>query len=220
MGNSAVSAVVHGAAASVVVQRNGRKTYADLLPIKQRNDHELVRTVLGANFGVWGWRFPSQRSGDGIMGRNTISASRIVTLRNGAKLAYHVNFMITATTMTQRAGGQPGRIVFDLRLLHLTARSAATQTSITEDGPSILTAAASVHCGPGNGWDWTKPQATELALKVDLDLALLQTDMANAGFDQAYMAGLRDRLKEAIADQVKSRLDDFTAEFTGDGTWI
>ena len=188
--------------------------------IKKKNEHAFIRELLdGLAYDVF--KFPVERSGDGIMGKNTISSGTIYQVP-GSKdgLLYHLNFTISAGTMTKTKPAKGGTLDLKLSRLHLTARSPKTQFTIVENGPSILTAAASIHCGPGNDWDWEEPKAKELAAKLGVDVEMLKMSTANSRKGQAYMAAAVPGLKNAIQTTVNGHLPNITVTLLADdSTW-
>ena len=182
-------------------------------------EHAFIRQVLeGLTFDVF--TFPAQRGGDGIMGKNTISSGTIYQVPGSADgLLYHLNFFISAGTMERSKGAKAGRLVLNLSLLHLTARSPKTQFTIVEDGPSILTAAASIHCGPGNDWDWKDNKTKELATVMGVDIGALKTATSNNNKGMAYMAAAVAGLITAIQTTVNGHLPNINVEMYGDNSW-
>lgn len=190
---------------------------------KPVNRHQVIREILDGL--TWdGWTFPTQSSGDGCMGINTISASRHVAVTGASdQLALHLNFMIACQGMTKSTKAKQGIFKIKLTLLHVTARATKTQVTISDDGSSILTAAGSIHCGPGNDWDWTDSKVTELTLKLGgVAVAAVQTALQGAGFNpgKAYMQGARTNLKAAILAKATHHYPRITFEVTEeDNTW-
>src|SRR5262249_29580475 len=158
-------------------------------------EHQFIREVLeGLSYDVF--TFPAQKSGDGIMGKNTISAGTIYQVEGtDSGLLYHLNFSISAGTMTKSTAAKAGTLTLNVSKLQLTARAPKTQFTIVEDGPSILTAAASIHCGPGNDWDWNDAKAKELADKLGVNVHALKLSTANSKKGQVYMAAAVSGLK-------------------------
>jgi len=194
-----------------------RMSFPDLLAIKTTNTGDFVRTIFGSSFGIGVWKFPKQADGDGIMGKNCISASYTVSVTGTDKvLALHLNFMVVPGSMTAPTTVNDfTNLTLSLSLLHMTARTANNQGGIVANGPSILTAGNSIHCGPGNDWDWTKPNVTNLQNEMGCSLVNLQT--ALAGYGQAYVAGIRDSIRAEIIRAARNR--EATATLLGDATW-
>jgi hypothetical protein len=202
-------------ATAPVIQRV--RGYDDLLPIKKRDEGEFLRTLFGTDLSVSVWKFPKQQSGDGVIGRNTISAAHHVLVQDTQKsLALHLNFMVSAGSFTKPATEDDyGTLTLNLSKLHITARSAGDQSTIVADGPSILTAARSIHCGPNNDWDWEDQRVQELINAINASLPNLQATLAERG--QAYVANLRDSLKAEMRRAARNR--EVNVVFNGDNTW-
>lgn len=151
------------------------------------------------------------------MGRNCISAAYKIPVTGAThQVALHVNFMMGTGTFTKGATDDDfSNLGIHLSLLHITARSAKNQLSIEENGPSILSAAKSIHCGPGNDWDWTRPQVDELCIDIGATSANLQAALVPFGAN--YMQGIRDGLRDEIRRNCRNRYVDVA--FTGDSTW-
>ncbi|HET7867412.1 MAG TPA: DUF4157 domain-containing protein, partial [Burkholderiaceae bacterium] len=197
-----------------VVQRKG---YDELLAIKTRNEHEFLRTLFGSAFSVGVWKFPKQKSGDGIMGKNTISAAYEVAVAGATdKVALHINFMVTAGSFNKSTTGDGySTLTLNLSKLHITARSASNQIQIVEDGASILSAARSIHCGPNNDWDWRHKNVGELSTEINATAGNLQA--ALNGYGQAYVGALCTPLKDEMTRTARNR--DVDVNFQGDRTW-
>ncbi len=180
------------------------KTYEELLEIKKQNEHEFIRELLGNTFSTSVFSFPKQSKGAGIMGKNCISKQYEKPVLGATKmLAIHTNFMISAGSFTKaRNDDDFHSLTLTLSKVHITARSAGTQLLIEEANPSILTAAKSIHCGPGNDWDWTDKNVNELLIDINGTLPNLQA--ALTGFGQAYMSGWSDDLKVAIEKRLRN----------------
>jgi hypothetical protein len=212
------ASVSPGSAAGHLVQRV--KNEGEVFEVKKRREGTFLREILeGLTCGLWS--FPKQHSGDGIIGKNCISAGVVYQVPKAKKgLCYHVNFMISAGTMAKSTPARRGRLVLSLSLLHLTARADGTQALIVEDGPSILTAAKSIHCGPGNDWDWKDERAKELAIDLGCEVTDIQNSMSNTGLGKPSMAALRGPLKAAIIATVNGHLPNIDVEWGDvDSTW-
>jgi hypothetical protein len=209
-GNAAVQRVI-------TVQRLSEAELYDLR--KKGKEHAFIRGVLGT-FEHDGFRYPAQSQGDGIMGRNTISASSEYRVPKSDKfVAYHVNFMISAGSMTKTGSKTGLALTLKLSKLHLTARGATSQTNLVEDGPSILTAERSIHCGPGNDWDWTKPNARNLATELGVDVGDLKLGVLNSRLGRESMAKSRGALQAKIDNRVQVALPGCAVTFDNDSTW-
>ena len=167
------------------------------------------------------WNFPKQSKGsggDGVLGRNSISTAHKVSVAGASDdAALHVNFVIVPTAL-RRPTDEDGRssMTFQVSKFHMTARSAANQQDIVDDGPSILTAAKSIHCGPNNDWNWTKVNATALATEIGATIPNLQT--ALSPFGMTYTGAQRAPCEERIVKSARNRDVDATVE-AGDRTW-
>ncbi|MGH3548504.1 MAG: hypothetical protein ACRDQU_10430 [Pseudonocardiaceae bacterium] len=234
MGNTSVQALLQrwDAERVVTIQRKEDGPLYDLMKKGSvpANRHKIIREVL-ENFTWDGWQFPRQASGDGCMGLNTISASRIVPVVGATDdLALHLNFMISYGRMdkvqrhkrTNVITGR-GRFRLTLSLLHLTARTKGTQITISDNGGSKVTAGASIHCGPGNDWDWGDDEnAKELSRLLNVDVGAVQTALQLAGFNSgmAYMAGAKAALEQAILAQGQANYPNVDFEVSEkDNTW-
>lgn len=183
-----------------------------LIETKKSNEHQYIRELFGAMV-VAGWTFPSQTNGDGIMGKNTISASRLVASGGTHQIAMHINFMISCGTLSKT-----GDAAIRLKLLHVTARSEGNQIAIVEDGPSMLTAAKSIHCGPGNDWDWNHKNVAELVADLGGAATLGTVQGALNPFGMAYIAGWRANMTGAMTLAAAGK--GVTPDYTGsDATW-
>jgi hypothetical protein len=200
-----------------VVQR--KKGYADLLAVKTRDEHEFLRTLFGTNFSVNVWKFPKQKEGDGIMGKNTISASYMVDVQDTkSKVALHINFMVNAGSFNEsKTDHGYSTLTLKLSLLHITARSAKNQISIVENGPSILSAASSIHCGPNNDWDWKHDHDNVSALTKEINAPVDKLQAALSGYGRVYVGELRTPLKDEMTRTARNREVDVT--FEEDKTW-
>jgi hypothetical protein len=200
-----------------VVQR--KKGYADLLAVKKRDEHEFLRTLFGSDFSVNVWKFPKQKEGDGIMGKNTISASYMVDVQDTkSKVALHINFMVNAGSFNEsKTVHGYSTLTLKLSLLHITARSAKNQISIVENGPSILSAASSIHCGPNNDWDWKHDHVNVSALTTEINAPVEKLQAALSGYGRDYVGELRTPLKNEMTRTARNREVD--VNFEEDNTW-
>ena len=186
----------------------------DTIFVKKSNQHEVIRLLFGSSFTFLGWIIPKQKKGDGIMGKNCISAKKIVKT-TGDNLVLHLNFKIVPKSILK----EKNFIKLYISLYHITARTDYNQGLIEDHGPSILTAGESIHCGPNNDWDWTgtKTNASSLADALKIEMKELKDILKKYG--KTYVANTRNWLLDELKRVAKNRLRG-TLVVEGDGTWV
>ncbi len=183
----------------------------DLISTSRSNPKMFLKAIFdGLNYD--GFRFPTSGN-DGCIDTACISKALAVVIPGSTKrIALHLNFMCTP-------GGYDGsRVNFNIRHFHLTARPLAGQTLINTAGPSMLTAAESIHINRNGSWG--RDDNIELmAQKLDLTREeLLNLLTRTEGYTQQYMRMAVDGIKRAIQTTVGINAGSTTVTWSGSDT--
>lgn len=171
----------------------------DLISVS-RSDQKVFLKAIFDGLIYDGFRFPVSGVDGCIENSACISKALIVNVSNSPvnpkRLALHLNFMCTP-------GGYDGKKVnFAIRHFHLTARPLAGQALINVAGPSILTAAESIHINRNGSWgrgDNIQAMALKLGINSNELLTLLT---GREGYTQQYMRAAVSGMKQTIQTTV------------------
>jgi hypothetical protein len=150
-----------------------------------------------------GFRFPTMGN-DGCIERCCISKALVVNVPNttpARQIGFHLNF-------TCVPGGYDGSTLnLTVTHFHLTARPLTTQALINVAGPSILTAANSIHINRNTDWgrqDNFDAMAADLYpnLSGDKGANALKNLLLNEAYTKTYMSMAVHGLKQAITTTV------------------
>ncbi|GGQ67410.1 DUF4157 domain-containing protein [Streptomyces althioticus] len=184
---------------AAVVQR-ARGGAQDTAPARMDGDR-LLDVIVGQNRTLGGFPFGSASRNNG--GNNLISRPVEVRVQHGtttAVLAVHLNVMLTTGgEVVDRRNGSSSVSIYGEKA-HLTARLADNQSSIEQNGASILTAGESIHVGRSNadkGWGNNPVTTRALADKAGIPAEQLLAALQNR-FPPANIAGIIDQFKKDV----------------------
>lgn len=161
-----------------------------------RSNHKMFLKAIFDGLNYDGFRFPTSGN-DGCIENACISKALPVVIPGSAKrIAFHLNFMCTP-------GGYDGQKVnFNIKHFHLTARPLSNQNLINFAGPSILTAAESIHINRNGLWG-RDDHIDAMAQRLDMERAELLTFLTTReGYTTQYMASAVGGMKRAIQHTV------------------
>jgi hypothetical protein len=167
----------------------------NLLELSRSNKAQFLKAIFDGLI-YDGFRFPTSGT-DGCIGECCISKAQLVSFPGTAKkAALHLNFTCVP------GGYKPGSLNLAITHFHLTARPQAGQALINQAGPSILTAADSIHINR-NG-DWGRAQnITNLAGTLGITTAALLSQLRTVeGYSTSYMTLAVTQIKQAIQNIV------------------
>lgn len=163
----------------------------DLLAVSRSSKEQFLKAIFDGLF-YDDFRFPTSGN-DGCISTCCISKAHAVTIPGTTKkVATHLNFTCVP------GGYKPGSLNLAVTHFHLTARPLGGQTLINVAGPSILTAADSIHINRNGDWG-RGPNIANLAgvLGVTTDALLNQLRLVE-GYTTAYMRIAATSIRRSI----------------------
>jgi hypothetical protein len=171
-----------------------------VMDLYKNNDKTEFLHEIFKDLAIDEFRFPTTGL-DGCIGRsNCISKAYIPPAKSGSlPLAFHLNFTCVPTSF------RGAELNLKITQFHLTARRSTAQKLINNNGPSILTAADSIHISRTT--EWGRPNNMKsLVQALDKSEADLRAVLRKEGFDKAFMEFTVFHAKKQMTERVSRNL--------------